>query len=66
MSFEYSKMSLNATILRIADNRYIVLNNIHTLQMGPSPCMDGWKKTLSSTVEAIHASIETLVTIEHQ
>jgi hypothetical protein len=45
-----------------------VLNNIYSLQMGPI-----WldanqeianKKTLMSTVEAIHASIETLGIIE--
>jgi hypothetical protein len=46
-----------------------VLNNIYPLQMGPSVGMDGrmdtnldiaTKKTLSSTVEAIHALIKTL------
>jgi hypothetical protein len=48
-----------------------VLNNAYPLQMVPSASMVGrqpldiaTKKTISSTVEAIHASIETLGTIE--
>jgi hypothetical protein len=47
-----------------------VLNNIYPLQMGLSASMVGrqpniaTKKTISFTVEAIHASTETLGTIE--